>query len=204
MTGFSCHERHPFARVPSVQTTRLTLICHGRTVAQKAARFGLDEPLDAGWLAKRPEVGRQYRDVRHLLCGPELRTRQTAALLGDTQRVVPALADCDFGRWRGMSVDELLASEPEHLRTWRDDPDAAPHGGESVSHLCRRVGDWLTTLETTPGHCLAVTHPFVIRAAVVNVLGCSPAMFNRIDIEPLGVVDLRFNEVWRLRALEAP
>jgi hypothetical protein len=28
------------------------------------------------------------------------------------------------------------------------------------------------------------------------------ATLNRIDIEPLGVVDLRFNEVWRLRLQE--
>ncbi|WP_434563391.1 histidine phosphatase family protein [Pseudomonas sp. R1-6] len=186
-----------------MQATRLTLMCHARTAAQKSARLGLDEPLDAGWLAKRPEIGRQYHHVRHLLCGPELRTRQTAALLGDSPVVTPALADCDFGRWRGASIDELLATEPQHLQAWCDDPDAAPHGGESVSQLCRRVGDWLASLEKTPGRWLAVTHPFVIRAAMMNVLGCQPAMFNRIDIEPLGVVDLRFNGVWRLRALES-
>ncbi|MFL6969571.1 histidine phosphatase family protein [Pseudomonas alvandae] len=185
-----------------MQATRLTLMCHGRTAAQKAARFGLDEPLDTGWLAKRPGVGREYRNVRHLLCGPELRARQTAALLGDEPQTIQALADCDFGQWRGLSVDELLKTEPQLLQAWRDDPDAAPHGGESVSRLCRRVGDWLATLENTPGHYLAVTHPFVIRAALVNVLGCPMATLNRIDIEPLGVVDLRFNEVWRLRLQE--
>jgi broad specificity phosphatase PhoE len=182
-----------------VQATRLTLICHARTAAQKDARFGLDEPLDAGWLATRAEIGREYRNVRHLLCGPELRTRQTAALLGHEPRVVQALADCDFGRWRGISIDELFKTEPEYLQAWRDDPEAAPHGGESVSRVCRRVGDWLATLQHTPGHCLAVTHPFVIRAALVNVLGCPVDMFHRIDIESLSVTELRFNGVWRFR-----
>ncbi|MBC3376405.1 histidine phosphatase family protein [Pseudomonas sp. SWRI92] len=183
-----------------MQATRLTLMCHARTAAQKQARFGLDEPLDVAWLEKRAEIGREYRNVRGLLCGPELRTRQTAALLDNEPRLVQALADCDFGRWRGLSVDELLQTEPQQLQAWRDDPDAAPHGGESVSRLCRRVGDWLASLENTPGHWLAVTHPFVIRAALINVLGCPAAMVNRIDIEPLSVIDLRFNHVWRLRA----
>lgn len=182
-----------------MQATRLTLMCHARTVAQKRARFALEEPLDPQWLAQRPNVGDDYRNVRQLLCGPELRTRQTAALFGDEPQVQPALADCDLGRWRGLSIDELLKTEPEQLQAWLDDPQATPHGGESVAQLCRRVGGWLASLEDRPGHLLAVTHPFVIRAALVSVLQCPAAMFNRIDIEPLSIVELRFNGVWRLR-----
>ncbi|SCZ30851.1 MULTISPECIES: histidine phosphatase family protein [unclassified Pseudomonas] len=182
-----------------MQATRLTLICHARTAAQKQARFGLDEPLDADWLARRAQVGHRYRNVRQLLCGPELRTRQTAALFGDEPEQDLALADCDLGRWRGLSIDDLLQAEPQALQSWLDDAEAAPHGGESVAQLCRRVGTWLASLETRPGHLLAVTHPFVIRAALVNVLGCPAATFNRIDIEPLSTLELRFNGVWRLR-----
>ena len=186
-----------------MQTTRLTLICHARTVAQKQARFSLDEALDADWLGRRGRIEHGYRNVTQLLCGPELRTRQTAALFGDEPQVDPALADCDLGRWRGLSIDELLQVEPQALQTWLDDAEAAPHDGESVARLCRRVGDWLASLETRPGHLLAVTHPFVIRAALMNVLGCPAATFNRIDIEPLSALELRFNGVWRLRA-QAP
>jgi broad specificity phosphatase PhoE len=183
-----------------VQATRLTLICHARTVAQKRACFALDEPLDADWLAQRPAAGQGYANVRQLLCGPELRTRQTAALFSDEPQVVPALADCDLGRWRGLSIDELLKAEPQPLQAWLDDPEAAPHGGESVARLCRRVAQWLASLQDRPGHVLAVTHPFVIRAALINVLQCPAVAFNRIDIEPLSAIELRFNGVWRLRA----
>ncbi|WP_260954817.1 histidine phosphatase family protein [Pseudomonas citri] len=186
-----------------MQATRLTLICHARTVAQKRVCFGLEEPVDANWLAQRPDVGPQvrhrYRNVRQLLCGPELRTRQTAALFGAHPEVIQALADCDFGRWRGLSLDEVLKAEPQAVQAWLDDPDAAPHGGESVAGLCRRIGAWLASLQEQPGHWLAVTHPFVIRAALVNVLDCPAATFNRLDIEPLSAVELRFNGVWRLR-----
>lgn len=44
-----------------------------------------------------------------------------------------------------------------------------------------------------------VTHPFVICAAILHALAASTASFNLIDVEPLAVVDLRFNERWRLR-----
>ncbi|MGN8277545.1 histidine phosphatase family protein [Pseudomonas sp. SMV71] len=186
-----------------MQATRLTLICHARTVAQKRGRFGLDEPLDADWLAGRLGSGHEYRGVGRLLCGPELRTRQTAALYGAEPQVEQALADCDFGRWRGLCVDDLLRTEPQAVHTWLDDPQAAPHGGESVARLCQRVDAWMASLQAWPGHVLAVTHPFVIRAALVTALGCPAASFNRIDIEPLSAVELRFNGVWRLRIQEA-
>ena len=95
-----------------MQATRLTLICHARTVAQKQARFSVDEALDADWLGQRGQVEHGYRNVRQLLCGPELRTRQTAALFGDEFEVDPVLADCDLGRWRGLSIDCLLYTSP--------------------------------------------------------------------------------------------
>ena len=48
-------------------------------------------------------------------------------------------------------------------------------------------------------HFAVVTHPFVIRAAILHALAANTASFNLIDVEPLSVVDLRFNERWRLR-----
>ena len=68
----------------------------------------------------------------------------------------------------------------------------------SVNELCERVGTWLDSFREE-GHFAVVTHPFVIRAAILHALQASTASFNLIDIEPLAIVDLRFNERWRLR-----
>ncbi len=142
---------------------------------------------------------RQFKGTPRLLCGPELRTRQTAELFGDNVEIVAALADCDFGRWKGTSIDDLQIAEPETLQAWLNDPTSAPHGGESVAQLGERVAAWLNTLETTPGHIVAITHPFVIRAALTQVL--QGAAFNQIDVEPLSAIELRFNGRWRLRLM---
>ena len=64
-----------------------------------------------------------------------------------------------------------------------------------------RVGQWLKSLETQPGHVIAVTHPFVIRAAMLYVMQLPVLMFYRIDVEPLSSVELRFNGYWRLRLM---
>jgi broad specificity phosphatase PhoE len=174
-------------------------MCHARTVAQKLARFPTDEPLEMDWPSAKGSRSRQFKGAPRLVCGPELRTRQTAELFGSDVEIVAALGDCDFGRWKGARIDDLQKTEPEALQAWLDDPNSAPHGGESVAQLVERVAAWLTTLTATPGHIVAITHPFVMRAALMQVLQ-SPA-FNLIDIEPLSAIELRFNGRWRLRFL---
>jgi broad specificity phosphatase PhoE len=131
------------------------------------------------------------------MCGPELRARQTAELFGARVEVVEALRDCDFGLWKGVRLKNLQKTTPDQLQWWIVDSDAAPHGGESVTKVIERVGDWLTTLQSSPGHVVAVTHPFIIRAALAHVLQSSA--FNLIDVEPLSAIELRFSGCWRLR-----
>jgi broad specificity phosphatase PhoE len=179
-----------------VPSSRLTLICHARTIAQKLARFPTDEPVEN--LAVPSDAFRARLAVtRRLVCAPELRTQQTAAWFGVDAQIDQALRDCDWGRWRGQSIKDLQANENQALQAWLADPEAAPHGGESVRQLTQRVAKWLDTIAATPGHVVAVTHPFVMRAALMQVL--QGAVFNAIDIEPLAMIDLRFNGIWRLR-----
>lgn len=182
-----------------MQATRLTLIAHAPTCARKPARFALDESLQMDWQQARLSQAQRFKRAPRLLCGPEARTRQTAGLFGESAQVEQALRDCDLGRWQGMAIDAIQHAEPEALQAWLTNSTAAPHGGESVAQLCERVAQWLGTLEQAPGHVLAVTHPFVIRAALLHALQCPPAMFNRIDVEPLSSTELRFNGIWRLR-----
>ncbi|MHC8400458.1 histidine phosphatase family protein [Pseudomonas sp. MDT1-17] len=180
-----------------MQATRLTLMCHARTVAQKLARFPTNEPVEMDWQSAKGSRCAQFKGTPRLVCGPELRTRQTAELFGSDVEIVAALRDCDFGSWKGARIDDLQKSAAEALQLWLDDPNSAPHGGESVAQLAERVAAWLKTLEAAPGHIVAITHPFVIRAALTHVL--KGAAFNFIDVEPLSTLELRFNGRWRLR-----
>lgn len=179
-----------------MQTTRLTLMCHARTVAQKLARFPTNEPVEDSGLAPAPLVER-FASVRRLICAPERRTRQTAAWFGIEAEVDQALRDCAWGRWHGLSIKDVQRSEPAALETWLQDPHSAPHGGESVAQLCERAGAWLASVQATSGHVLAVTHPFVMRAVLTQVM--RGAAFHDIDVEPLATIELRFSGRWRLR-----
>lgn len=182
-----------------MQATRLTLICHARTAAQKQACFPLDEPLVLDWQAQALSRTAELRRSTRVLCGPELRSRQTAGLFSAEAEVQEALRDCAFGTWQGLSISALQQQQPEALQAWLEDPHQAPPGGESVAALCQRVAQWLEQMTERPGHWLAVTHPFVIRAVMLQALQAPLASFNLIDIEPLSRLDLSHAGRWRLR-----
>jgi broad specificity phosphatase PhoE len=178
------------------EVVRLTLVSHAMTDAMSAGRFALDEPLSR--LGRRQlESGSGPDDFEYALCGPELRTRETAELAGLPAEPEPALADLDVGRWSGV---ELAAVDPHDLDCWLTDPTAAPHGGESIVDLVVRVRAWLSRWVERPARICAITHPAVIRAAVVVVLDAPPASFWRIDVAPLSRTVLHHRTAgWTLR-----
>ena len=84
----------------------------------------------------------------------------------------------------------MRAQEPEAVDDWLRNPDSAPHGGESLIDLMRRVAGWLDAQAAAPGVALAVTHASVIRAAVVHAIDAGPRSFWRIDVAPLSLARL--------------
>lgn len=164
---------------------KLTLVSHSSTSATNTAAFASDEPLDdrgAQWAADA--AGSVPRAAR-VLSSPAASCRQTAQALGLAAAVVePALTDWDLGRWRGRTLDEVAAQEPDAVRAWLTDATVAPHGGESLAELSSRVTRWLESA-SGDGHTVAVTHTAVIRAAVLAVLGAPLTAFWRIDVAPL-------------------
>ncbi|WP_030394040.1 histidine phosphatase family protein [Kitasatospora purpeofusca] len=128
----------------------------------------------------------------HRFVSPSARCRRTAEELGLADAVAePELRGCAAGRWRGRTLDEVAAEEPEALMAWLADPAAAPHGGESVRQLCARVAGWLDgTAAGLTGRVLVVAEPDAVRAAAVHALGVPDQAFRRLDVPPLAVVEL--------------
>lgn len=167
------------------------------TDAMAAGRFPIDEPLNA--LGRRQlDATVELGPIDAATCGPEKRTRGTAELLGLRAEVDPALADLDCGAWKG---NVLGGVPPADLAIWLTDPGAAPHGGESVVAVVARVRAWLDGLAGRRGRLAAVTHPAVIRAAVLVALDAPPKSFWRIDVAPAShtVMHLR-GQAWTLRS----
>jgi broad specificity phosphatase PhoE len=178
-------------------SARLTLICHAATRATHTAAFPLDEPAELVSLAK---VSRLAVTPDRVLTSPALRARQTAEALGLDAEIDEALRDIDLGSWAGRTLGDIQAAEPEVVALWIADPEAAPHGGESVAGLLRRVAPWLEAQRAS--RVVAVTHASVIRAAIVLAIDAGAAAFWRIDVAPLCRVELRGDgRRWTLRSI---
>jgi len=181
--------------------TRLTLVCCGLAPSARRGVFAAGDALDERALAGTAALKPLLAGARRALTAPDLGARQTADALGLAARQEPALRGQDFGRWAGKGLDEIGRAEPEALAAWLADPDAVPGGGESFSAVAARTAAWLETLRAESGHTVAVTHPAVVRAAILAVIGAAPACFARIDVVPLSLTDLRGDgRRWMLRA----
>ncbi|HWY00155.1 MAG TPA: histidine phosphatase family protein [Mycobacterium sp.] len=180
------------------EVVRLTLVSHAMTDAMAAGRFPADEPLnDTGRRLVEAVAALELAGDTRQLTGPERRARQTAQLLGLQAATEPRLADLDCGRWRG----EVLANiGPADLEAWLTEPRHAPHGGESIADLIERVDGWLDSLTDDTLRTVAVTHPAVIRAAILLALDTPPKSFWRMDIAPLSHTAMHFRGGrWTLR-----
>lgn len=155
--------------------------------------FAVDEPLDdAGRAGAAALAGRLGSG--EAISGPALRARETAAAAGLEADVEPLIDECDFGSWAGRTLAEVHDQDPGAAGAWMTDPDACPHGGETLSALLARVAGWLEGQAIRDGRAIAITHGGVVRAAVVHALGAPPVAFWRIDVSPLGLTELHAHD----------
>jgi broad specificity phosphatase PhoE len=180
--------------------TRITLICHAATRATRAAAFPLDEPLEKQPAPVSGTVG-WLRTTDRCWTSPALCARQTAAALELAPAVDPDLRDCDYARWAGRRLSDVGAEEPNAIAMWLTDVSAAPHGGESIANVLRRIAAWLDRRIGENGRDVAVTHAAVIRCAILHAIGAPTHSFWHIDIGPLSMTELRHDgSRWRWRA----
>lgn len=177
---------------------------HAPTSATRSYSFPADEPLDERALTAAARLSLPAR--AEVVCSPSQRCRGTAEAAGlVVYSVEPAIAECDFGSWCGRRLEQLVAERPDDTRRWMTDPDSAPHGGESLRELARRVGGWLDEQARREGSCVAITHGGVVKVAVAHALGAPIEAFWRVDCAPLSRTELHADRGrWRLSNLNVP
>lgn len=186
----------------TVMSARLTLVSHAPTAAVRAAAFPLDESIDEKGRRDASVLAGDLPSFVVAWTSPAKRAVETSAALNLSAKIDPLLRDMDLGRWAGRTFSDIEANEPQEMLRWLSDLSASPHGGESVERLLVRVANWLSTVGQHRGRVAAVTHPAIIRAAIVVAIEANPISFWRIDIAPLSVVELGSNGTrWTLKSI---
>jgi broad specificity phosphatase PhoE len=181
-------------------TSRITFISHAVTPALRRAAFPIDEALEEGEIARVQSMGWKAPGAQQILSAPERRAQMTGLSLDLSASITEDLRDCDFGSWGGRELSQVQDDDPAGLVSWLTDPAAVPHGGESIQALVGRVKGWLDR-QRDAGHTIAVTHPSIIRSAMILALDAPLQSFWRVDIAPISLTDLRYNgSTWTLRS----
>jgi broad specificity phosphatase PhoE len=183
---------------------RLSLISHAATRALRRAAFPLDEAIEPVDPARVAALVERLPVADQIWTSKALRTVQTAVTLKLEAQVAQALDDCDYGRWAGQRMTDVQRDEPEALHAWLQDASASAHGGESLQEMHARVAAWMDGLDGKADHIVAITHPAVVRSAILHALGAGLTSFWHIDINPLSLTDLRRGGGrWTVRSIGA-
>jgi broad specificity phosphatase PhoE len=187
-------------------TTRLLLIRHGETIANREFRYiGVrDDPLSTPGRTQATQLAEALAvlPVAAVYSSPLQRAYDTALPIAarhmlEVQRV-DELRECNFGTWEGLSRAEVIGRSPEdaqRLREWEQDPTIAPPDGESFKALQERVYAAVERLaQAHPDQSIVlVSHVGPIKVLLSAALGAPLSSAFRIFLDPatISVVDWR-------------
>jgi broad specificity phosphatase PhoE len=185
-------------------TTRLFLVRHGETMANREYRYigTRDDPLSILGQTQATQLAEAISvlPIAAVYSSPLQRTYDTALPIAtwhslEVQRV-DDLRECDFGTWEGLSRAEVLERSPEdsqRLCEWERNTSIAPPCGESFEALQQRVCAAVEHLaQAHPDQAIVlVSHVGPIKVLLSAALGAPISAAFRIFLDPatISVVD---------------
>jgi broad specificity phosphatase PhoE len=158
---------------------RIVMIRHGETDGNSSVRFHGAADVDlsaAGREQMRAAAARLGGEVVDLVLASPLRRAWRSAWIvahGRPVRLEPDFREIHFGRWEGLSAEEIRASDPVLHEDWQaGKPGFEYPGGEPRAEFRARVGRGLERLLASPARgALVVAHKGVIRTIVEELTG---------------------------------
>jgi probable phosphoglycerate mutase len=186
--------------------TQIILVRHGHVEGISPERF-----RGRADLALTPEGLRQAEATARrieaswtpaaLYASPLSRARTTAEAIGKplglTPTLVPGLMDIDYGKWQGLTPDEVRRKWPDLLDTWYRAPHwAAIPSGESLQDvLARTVAALREVIGRHPTDTVAVVgHDSVNRVILLHALDLPLSRYRRLGQEPCAINEIDFSD----------
>jgi alpha-ribazole phosphatase len=164
----------------------LYLLRHGETVGLKKVYKGhIDVPLSENGIKQVSKVAENLKnfltryeiDRKIILSSPLDRTIKTAEIIGKILSIeyiaMDILKERNFGRWEGMSIDEIMSLYPDEFDRWRQNPALfSPPDGESTMDVSKRAKKAINEiLKLYKGYQVIVTaHGGINRVILCNIM----------------------------------
>jgi len=158
---------------------KLFLIRHGQTKWNLEGKYQGDRDIPLTGLGiKQAELAAEYLkdvDFSNIYSSPLKRTVLTAEKINETRNqeviVRENLKEINFGKWEGLTFDQINERYNRDYQKWLDDPFSnPPTGGEDFTHFINRTSKEINAIigENEEGADVAVsTHGGVIVALLV-------------------------------------
>lgn len=159
---------------------RLILVRHGETVGESSTRYhgSADLELSPAGIAEMHAARRALHieeDGFVIAASPLKRAWKGAFLIGDGApvRLVDGFREIHFGRWEGLSREEIEAADPVAFKDWQDGaPGFEYPGGEPRAAFRERVLKALGQVLGAAAHTVVVvSHKGVIRTITEALSG---------------------------------
>ena len=175
----------------------LILVRHGETEGQSSIRYHGRTDVALSELGR--EQMRAVRaaieqipgslDFERVFSSPLVRATEGARLIAGHRKdlsIVEEFAEVDFGRFEGLTAEEIREQYPEDFAQWNVNRLAATYtypGGESRAAFAERIFRGIDQMlkiwrfaERSPSRSLLVAHRGVIRTIVHRLTGESPVV----------------------------
>lgn len=182
----------------------LYLCRHGDTAWSSERRFAgrTDLPLIEVGERNARQLGERLRGTafERVLASPLSRARRTAELagFGGLAELDERLLELDFGRYDGLTVEEIRRERPD----WTYLRDGCP-GGEGPIELGARADALLAELETVAGNVALFAHSVILRVITARFLGLPPEGGRLLMLSPGALSILGYDPVDDSRAIAA-
>ena len=181
--------------------SQLWLIRHAPVAGPPGVINDIEAAADVGDIPALQRLRLLLPNPHLAISSPARRTRETAAALGLVAGQDPAFSEQDFGRWTGLTHEQIRRSSGSAYDAfWRAPADNRPPEGESFRQQIARVALGIEALPE--GDIVLVVHAGTIRAALALALGLPPDNALRFVIDPLSLTRVdRIGQAWRVVAV---
>jgi probable phosphoglycerate mutase len=186
----------------------LYLLRHGETAFSRQDRFcgQIDVPLTEDGRRMAEAFGAAYGELPWRAIVTSMRARAYETALPVAMRAGlpikrdPRLDEMFFGRWQGLSKQEIAGCDAERYALWSRNPAVGPPGGELPTAVAARAEAAIAELREAPGegNVLVVSHKAVIRILLCRLLGIELGRYRELcqcPVAGLSVVELESGEV---------